>query len=775
MLARKIPAVLGIDLVLCVIAGLGIYQAHCANSLPIKLTQNASSFLLLESINGVPQGATLVSVDGSPIDDEDALQFYLDGKPTGRSVTTVFATQSHQTISRTLPLVPRYNWWYTGVQVFVTLTFFGFGLFLWFKRYQDPAARVAHWLAYSAGSIVALSPGSHVALMPFLDSLVRIGYTLGSVFTGVLYVHFALLFPRRQSLPKLLAIIYPLAIVSAMWEGSTAVRAFSTGSLVLFQRHLYALHAAQIGFCILGVLASYLFARSYRHTIETSERRKIKWALAGSAFSVLAYIILWVLPQLLEISPIVPEELILITSILAPISIAIAIARHRLFDIDAVLSRAATYGLAVGLLILAYTGLAAILASIIGTRLPLPLAAVVAVTVALIFEPTKRRLQQWIDRRFFRVRYDFRLALVRLQDDLLSADDRGTILSTLYKAIQQLLQPTTLNVRNGGERKGKLCGHPHYVEPGLQVSPLDSRMLAVTVPISIADAPLTLELGPKRSGARYSKEDIDLLSSITVQVAMKLERITLREKLAQEELEAERARELNRVRSLIVSSISHDLKSPLTSIHMFAELLESSVSHERDREYLRIIEGESERLTSLIDNVLDYSRIERGVMQYSIEPVSLSDIVRSALRPLSYLLELQNVSLDVAYGPIDPVIAGDKSALLRTITNLLSNAMKYSGDHKDIHVAVSATDYVASLIVRDHGIGIPEKDLASIFQPYYRSTSSAKHAPGAGLGLATVQHVVEAHSGSIAVSSTVGLGTTFTLSFPLLHAQNTDH
>jgi signal transduction histidine kinase len=770
---RKLVAVILVDLVLATVAGLGIYQTHFASTFPFELDKHDGGFFLQSDFAGLQAGSNVQDIAGHDLKDADELEFYLDGMWPGADISVTFGTPNGETLQRRVRTVPSYTAWYTTVQILVTLTFFGFGLFLWFKRKTDPAAQIAHWLAFSAGSIVALSPGSHTVLPPTLDLVVRLFYVYASLSTGTLYIHFALLFPSRQPRKAILSVVYTLSAGLFVWAGMTGVNAYWSDSLAEFRAYIPALRTCQLYFSILGLFASYLFARSYKRTIETSERRKIKWALAGSAFSVLTYVFLWVVPQLIGRSQFVPEELILISSILAPITITIAIARHRIFDIDAVLSRTATYALAASALVLLYVVVAAATAAIIGTRLPLPLAAGIAVLVAILFEPMKVRLQRWIDYRFFRVRYDFREAQIRLQDGLQSADDRETILDMVQATIDHLLHPTSVEI--SASSITALSANPQFIEAGLTIPRLEGSSIVVTAPLLAGEEGYSLNLGPKRSGARYSQEDLDLISSAALQASLRLERITMRERLEREQGEAESARELNRMRSLILSSITHDLKSPLTSIHMFAELLESSVSAVRDREYLNIIEGESERLTALIDNVLDYSRIERGLMAYDIEPLSLSDVVRSALKPMSYLLTLQSVNLDVAYGSADPIIAGDRGALQRAVTNLVTNAIKYSGMQKDIRVAVGVDHDTVSLQVSDRGIGIPERELTNIFQPYYRTIANAKHAPGAGLGLATVHHVVQAHSGTIAVESVVGTGTTFTLTFPLLHAQDPDH
>jgi signal transduction histidine kinase len=768
---RKLPAILLVDLLLFVLAGLGVYQTHYTNALPVHLRATSGNLISTETFGNIPKGATLEAIDVTPIHGRDDLEFNLNFRQPEERVVSRWILPDGSSTTATLTTVPAYGWGYLAVQVFVILSFFGFGLLLRLKRSGDLAARTAHWLAFAAGSIVALTWGSDVVLPQSLDLLIRELYLVASIATGALYVHFALVFPRVQARKRFLRVLYAIAAALLSWSVVTAAEAYTTRSLDAFHAHLAALRSDQIFFSLSAILASVLFARSYRLTVNSGERLKIKWALAGSAFSVLSYVFLWLLPQLVGSSPLVPEEVILLTSVFAPITITIAIIRHRLFDIDAVLSRATTYTLAIIGLVAVYIALALVLGSVLEGRLSLPLGAALAGAVALLFEPLKRRLQKWVDFRFFRVRYNFREAERYLREELKEADDRESIEAVLRRVFTDLLHPESIALVPAPPTLRSIEGDPRYVEQGVELQALTpAGSTVVQVPIAALERPMAIQLGPKRSGDRYSQEDLDLIASAAMLASLRLERLALREKLAEERLTAEREKELNRLRALVLSSVTHDLKTPLTSIHMFAELLEDSARDATEAEYLKIIEGEAERLTSLIDNVLDYSRIERGAMEYSLEPVSLQQIVKDSVRPLQHLVKLQNAALDVACGDEDIVISGDRHALERAIANLISNALKYSSDDKRICVELKSEDHRARISVQDHGIGIPAEDMDRIFQAYYRSHANTGHAPGIGLGLATVQHVVEAHAGKIDVQSSVGQGTTITLTFPLLHA-----
>src|SRR5215510_2180885 len=224
------------------------------------------------------------------------------------------------------------------------------------------------------------------------------------------------------------------------------------------------------------------------------------------------------------------------------------------------------------------------------------------------------------------------------------------------------------------------------------------------------------------------------------------------------------------LRSQFVSSVSHELKTPLTAIRMFAEVLQMRGATDRKilSEYLEIIVNESERLTRLLTNVLDFSRIERGQKIYRFETTQLDEVVRAAARTMQYPLAEQNfvLGLNVCDG-LAPVEA-DRDAIYQAILNLLTNAMKYSGKRRDIELRLCSEDGNALIEVTDYGIGIPEKEQAFIFEKFYRVSIPENRAiSGTGLGLALVAHVAEAHRGSVRVQSSPGEGSTFSIRLPL--------
>ena len=223
------------------------------------------------------------------------------------------------------------------------------------------------------------------------------------------------------------------------------------------------------------------------------------------------------------------------------------------------------------------------------------------------------------------------------------------------------------------------------------------------------------------------------------------------------------------LRTHFVSSVSHELKTPLTSIRMFAELLQMRESNDSQQtHFLNTIVSESERLTRLLNNVLDFSRIERGQKTYRLEPAPLADVVEAAVRTIQYPLTQQGFALDLDVREGIPPVDVDRDALQQAILNLLTNAMKYSGENREIMLRLRTENGVAVIQVSDRGIGIAEKEQSRIFEKFYRvPIPENREISGTGLGLSLVAHIVEAHGGTVDVQSMPGQGSTFSIRIPL--------
>ncbi len=227
---------------------------------------------------------------------------------------------------------------------------------------------------------------------------------------------------------------------------------------------------------------------------------------------------------------------------------------------------------------------------------------------------------------------------------------------------------------------------------------------------------------------------------------------------------------LARLKSDFVSNVSHELRTPLALIRLYAETLELGriTTQEKKHEYYSIIRKESERLSALINNILDFSRIEAGAKEYDFRETDIAELVRNTLDSYRYQIEQQGFVFEEQIDPGIPSVKVDREAIARALVNLVNNALKYSDNEKFLGVRLYREQSVLKLEVSDRGIGIERNEQARIFEKFYRTCDPLVHnTKGSGLGLSLVRHITRAHGGDVEVESTPGRGSKFTLSLPL--------
>lgn len=233
---------------------------------------------------------------------------------------------------------------------------------------------------------------------------------------------------------------------------------------------------------------------------------------------------------------------------------------------------------------------------------------------------------------------------------------------------------------------------------------------------------------------------------------------------------ASRAMKLSQMKADFVSNVSHELRTPLASIRVFGEFLKLGRVKEQNkiREYGEYIETESRRLTQLINNILDFSKIESGQKTYQFEKTNVEHVVTDTLKTFEVVLEQNGflINLEKPPQPLPPVMI-DQDAIAQAFINLLDNAVKYSGEAKEISVTLGQEEGFVTVAVRDYGVGIATEECEKVFEKFYRVGNVLVHdVKGSGLGLSIVKHIVEAHQGKVTVESELGTGSTFMIHLP---------
>jgi signal transduction histidine kinase len=226
---------------------------------------------------------------------------------------------------------------------------------------------------------------------------------------------------------------------------------------------------------------------------------------------------------------------------------------------------------------------------------------------------------------------------------------------------------------------------------------------------------------------------------------------------------------LNRLKNDFIATVTHELKTPLASMRVLVDtLLEGRTRDDHQvTEYLQLIARENVRLTSLIDNFLTFSRMERNKQAFDMAPADAAAVARDAMEAVQTKLSQADCRLDAEIAQDLAPIWADHEAVVTVLVNLLDNAFKYSGEHKEIRVRVFADGDAVCFSVSDNGVGIPKRAIRRIFDKFYQvDRTLSRKARGCGLGLAIVKFIVDAHHGTVAVESKPGQGSAFTVRLP---------
>ncbi len=813
-----------LDLLALALCCAGMVQIHGKAGLPVVIAAwndtvyctQVTDESLARSVH--PMDAIL-SVNGSRLTTVDDLEFVLDGCRIGDTAAVRLAGPDGERIVN-LVLAHYYGPFYMFSVILVASLFFGVGLVVSWKKPEDPAARVYHFGSVATAIQLSTTWGSYQTSPPELGPLLRVAFSSVYAIIPVLFLHLTMLFPRprRSRASALLPALYSVAVVLAVCTSTTFVEAWSARSVHLFHTHLAWFSATRVFLIVLVFGGLWMIRRSYVRAADEAERRKLRWVMWGMFVGFLPFVVLWVIPSMILTYELVPEAVMLLASGFIPLAFGVSIIKYHIMDIDLLLNRSMVYGTVMALVVLVYVTIVGGLAAVVTQstyELSMGLSTGAAILIALFFEPTRRAVQQIVDRRFFRVRYDFRRAARRFQDDVKTCVTADDIVMLLVERIASLLpvegigfllmdpqrparwisaQGITAPAGDDASSITRLAetarGMPlvaaDAVEPEVVCTHADPAVFAAwhaafLYTLTRSDnTPLgMLFLGSKKAGTRFSSEDADLLGSLAVNAGAEMERILLQRSVMEKADETVRLQRLNSMKSDFVSYVSHELRTPLTSIKMFAELLEERLPgrNNRAREYARIIEGESERLQRMVNTILDSAKIDAGGEQYHMRPVQCAALLRDILRTLKYQLNKEGFRVELAFGRparVKPAnayrIHADPDAVREAVLNLMTNAMKYSGESKRIRVSLNRTAHNVRCSVEDRGLGIPAEALDRLFDKFFRDPTLPRRIQGVGLGLSVVKHIMTAHNGSVEVSSVPGKGSTFTLVFPIPRA-----
>jgi signal transduction histidine kinase len=495
--------------------------------------------------------------------------------------------------------------------------------------------------------------------------------------------------------------------------------------------------------------------------------------------------------------------------ILTPLSLMIAILRYEFIDIRLFYKRSVVYGIVLTFLALIYIGIIYLFSLFVHQEfenmvgIPNAIAAFVNI---LLFNFIRNKVQKFVDRKFFKVSYDFREVQTSFLKELKACYSSLSVYQLINRTFEEILPLENIDYMLYSKEEDDLWlvnksdsfVDQNYLYQIKEICKTNLSKLPVAGSKSVdsdveyklnnsifehsphslfvmsfseeGNLVNVLAVGRKKSGHKFRYEDISLLQLITTESGNTIQRLELQRNLLFQKEETKKLEELNEMKSFFVSSVSHELKTPMTSIKLFAELIGNNpnLDIQQRNEYLDIIQSECDRLNRLISNVLDFAKIERGTKEYRFELIDLNDIVRSIIKIMKYRIDFLGFELTEDISDQVLTFSADKDAISEVIMNLISNSLKYSKDEKAIAIKTFSKNGSAFFEITDKGIGISPEDSKKIFDAFYRSRSKhANQAGGTGIGLSIVKHIMEVHNGTIELRSQLGSGSKFTLKFPM--------
>ncbi len=754
----------------------------------------------LKASGSVKSGDRIDRWDDMPVQSAGDLEFLRSFLSPGETVVLTLEGGRRASVS----CICTFDQAYILILLSVGLVTWGLGVFVLLVRPGELAAGTLHWSLIFMGVSTILT-WARVLPGEFTPYLVRGVFLV--VYLGVpsLFLFFTSIFPRPKIGPlwlKAAAAFLPVGVLLAVLAPTIfqAMREHSLPVFRTFQRWYNVFHLVLMVDVAAGLLS---MIDSYRRAEIRAERKKIEWILWGLALGPTPFLFLVILPEFFNHQDIIPEELSYVFFLLIPASFAISFVKYHVFDIEVVIKRTTVYALVLGVVIALYALVVGSVSAIVGAFVP-QTAAAAAVGIAILFEPVRKRAQHWVDRRFFRVQYDFRLTGRSILQAIESATDESQLGEIVVRRLDEAIPVERIALiaaetgRGGMRVLGARGWEPgeaidenpcrcterqpdlpavagRNVEAGVPHAPIPegpASRLKIDAVFPMADENQKvlgcIALGAKRSAARYTAEDVDLLMQVAAESGLALRRIRLQSQLLLERVATRRLEELNQMKSDFVSYVSHELRTPLTSIKMFTEMLRSPRLRlgRTAREYVGVIEGESERLGRMVTTILDSARIEHGAKEYRLAPGDLREHVRRALGVMSFQLR-QNGFVVRLIQPRRPLnVLADPEAVVQAVVNLVANAIKYSRGRKSLTVKLARRENSVTCSVRDRGRGIGPDAVPYLFERFYRAPEVRREVQGVGLGLPLVNHIMGAHKGKVEVKSAVGKGSTFTLVFP---------
>ncbi|MBS1552837.1 MAG: ATP-binding protein [Bacteroidetes bacterium] len=799
--------------VLLLITGLfGIKRLMTKADLPFSYSFQDDKIVSTQKYDIINSGDVIFSIDGVRLESLYQLETLTDARSIGQNTDLEISSPGKSIFTLHVHLDRYYRSLnFILISLLTGLSFWITSVFLIMKKYGKSSVTVLFWVLMLFSVATITSPGSYFPGYDMIAILIRASHVSSYFLGGVAFLHFTFTFRKDKTAQTklLIKVMYVISILFCIVLIIVQVFSiiFNSSGWVFAMEKLWKItEALLLVFIIAGSLNLFL---NYKSISNRPERKKIEWVFWGLAVGASPFLLLYIVPQVFGVKEVVREEILLSFLILVPVFFAMAVIKYHVFEIDIFIKRSILYSSLTFITIIIYFTAISVITFFANDLLKeyRNLVSIsLIILIAFIFNPLQNKIRHFIDRIFYREKYNFEKSVSNFISGI---KDRNTVTSLSRYVIDEIekiipVKKISLIASNVTGDRLKILSQNNFddlteyisaariskirfdpekiitaaekIEPGIETdnslnNVLNRWGINVVIPFKLESENNSgaLLLGDKQSELRYTKHDIDLLNVLIQNTTLALKKLQMQERLVYEEMEVTRLEELNDMMSYYVSSVSHDLKTPLTSIKMFTEILkeQNNFKNVKEKEYLDIIEGESDRLSRLINNVLNFAKIENGIKEYSFCRTDLNVCIEAALKIMEYQFDIENFKIEKSLQK-DIYIIADKDSVTEALLNLFTNTIKYCTDKKVIRVTLNTENEFAVVIIEDEGIGISEDDLENIFRPFVRSKdSNAMHTGGAGIGLSIVKNIMDAHKGRIEAESVLGKGSTFKLFFKL--------
>jgi signal transduction histidine kinase len=692
----------------------------------------------------------IVDIDGIPAASLYDIEAIIDSKKIGEKVTINLSDNS----ALKYYLIPHNDFWFVFLMGILGFSFYIISVLVWEKRNKN----YERYFSYSGlmlGFMLAMSwPGMYLPLLPSLLLIISffLTYSLGLV----AFLYFSFHFPTST---------------------------FSEKSTNIIRNHIRKPNPVN--------------------------RRKLQWILWGIFLGTFPFIFLWDIPHIFNLHPFVPEWITNLALLIIPISIAIAMLRYRLFDIEIVLSRSLIYSLIIIILVGVYVfsvgGLSLVVFNELSFQSPI-LSIFAALIIALIFNPLRSNVQNFVNKKFFRISYDRFMSLQTFTHDLENSSEAGQLLNELKRHFHRDIPLTHQRFLVHHNKEWQIFNpieepcddllqwlqkEDLYQDEQILINIRKLEKIENNLSIVTADIPLpwivmitignyaSWFLREKSSGMRFWKEDLDLATQMAKATHQRWEKLDY---IFQKQKEVERiqAAKMESLRRL-VAGVAHEINTPIGAISSSSDVSNRAIFKLKDildkghfdeklakhlaNKALTALENSnknnliaSERIAKIVANLKKFARLDEAKYQMA----DVNECIESASCLIAAEVE-NRITIRRDYGDL-PEIYCSPSSLNQVFMALFKNSMEAIKDKGEIKIRTFLNEDDINIEIIDNGNGIPQENISVIFEVGF-TTKGVKVGVGLGLSICYIIIVAE-HKGNIDVSSELGKGTTVTITLP---------